>query len=191
MALLYVGKGDAIDDVGNISTAYKILQELFKDPNFVNNASMVKKDDKFEFVSNLLNELANLEGDELVEKLMSPRKVPYSGRTTSVHLALKNILAELVYPDIKSSLRNVKGEIGRVHQANLDLITSTLANSGIDGVYYRANKEINGAEWGPFAELSQNSDWSITDKSGNRHNYQIHGKLDSNQFEGDLVPLLD
>ena len=31
MALLYVGKGDAIDDVGNISTAYKILQELFKD----------------------------------------------------------------------------------------------------------------------------------------------------------------
>ena len=195
LAERYAKTANLHDDVGNIDSAYQIIKDLFREDGLDNFINQLKIDTKsattgniVESIKKTLEDLSQYEGEELIGKLKETSSLVGFGNVPN-HVAFKTILAQIYYPNIRSSIRGEKNAIGSLHTDNMKLVEERLSNDR-RSVFFKANRKTNGIEWETFYELSQNDDWTITDSQGNKRSYQISGVLTEPILQANITELL-
>ena len=195
LAERYAKTANLHDDVGNIDSAYQIIKDLFREDGLDDFINQLKIDTKsattgniVESIKKTLEDLSQYEGEELISKLKETSSLVGFGNVPN-HVAFKTILAQIYYPNIRSSIRGEKNAIGNLHTDNMKLVEERLSNDR-RSVFFKANRKTNGIEWETFYELSQNDDWTITDAQGNKRSYQISGVLTEPILQANITKLL-
>lgn len=168
-----------IEDIGNDVTAYRLTQALLANEKFRNDVSYNLKEREFVKLDQLIKDLEGLDQKTLVRKLQTQPE----GHSRTYKEQFRLFLKELVKPTGQVILKYK----GFNSVPNRQLIVETLTNAGIDGVYYQVRPPKTGESvFGRFFfKADQNNDWTLTTSTGQKLSYTIHGKIDSNVYEGD------
>ena len=197
LAKIYTKVSDAIPNVGNSETGYRIIETLFADENFVNsilqNSWLNNSAEKVKLVKKLLEEIKTVSEDSSDNRSIDDvllETIKFEGNTVQKRHFFKNILMELAYPEVKSSIpsKRLSGKL-RSNQTVVNAIKDILEKNNLN-IYLRANKKIQGQSYGPFNELDQDNDYNVI-VNGKPLPYQIHGNVITNTFYGNVQPLLD
>lgn len=151
LAKIYTKVSDAIPNIGNSETAYHIMRNLFMDENFVNsilkNGWLNNSAEKVKIIKNLINEIIDVElnyNDSRTVNDVLLETIKFEGNTIQKRHFFKNILMELAYPEVKSSIssKRLSGKL-RSNQPVVDEIKKILEYYNLN-IYLRANKKIQG-----------------------------------------------
>ena len=111
LAKIYTKVSDAIPNVGNSETGYRIIETLFADENFVNsilqNSWLNNSAEKVKLVKKLLEEIKTVSEDSSDNRSIDDvllETIKFEGNTVQKRHFFKNILMELAYPEVKSSI---------------------------------------------------------------------------------------
>lgn len=169
----------SIEDIGNDVTAYRLSKTLLNSQEFKDKVNFNLKEIEFPKLEKLISDLENLSTEALVAKLQTVPEGHVKTYKELFRLFLKNIV-------------NPTGQVvvqykGFDNSTNKSLVNKILSEAGIDGVFYQVRPPKTGEQkYGRyFYKADQNNDWTITNSIGNKVNYTIHGKIDSNVYQGD------
>lgn len=151
LAKIYTKVSDAIPNVGNSETGYRIIEALFADENFVNsilqNSWLNNSVEKVKLVKKLLEEIKTVSEDSSDNRSIDDvllETIKFEGNTVQKRHFFKNILMELAYPEVKSSIpsKRLSGKL-RSNQDAVNAIKDILEKNNLN-IYLRANKKIQG-----------------------------------------------
>lgn len=151
LAKIYTKVSDAIPNVGNSETGYRIIEALFADENFVNsilqNSWLNNSVEKVKLVKKLLEEIKTIGEDSNDNRSIDDvllETIKFEGNTVQKRHFFKNILMELAYPEVKSSIpsKRLSGKL-RSNQDVVNAIKDILEKNNLN-IYLRANKKIQG-----------------------------------------------
>jgi hypothetical protein len=127
------------------------MRTLFANEDFVNsilkNGWVNNSAEKVKIIKNLINEIIKVESDpndgRTVDDVLL-ETIKFEGNTIQKRHFFKNILMELAYPEVKSSISNkrLSGKL-RSNQPVVNEIKKILENNNLN-IYLRANKKIQG-----------------------------------------------
>lgn len=174
----------SVEDIGNDVTAYKLTKILLSDQNFRDNVTYNLKQQEFAKLDKYIEDLNGLDNKTLVKKLQGMPE----GQPKTYKELFRLFLKELVQPTGQVVVKYK----GFDSAPNRQLITDTLNAHGVDGVYYQVRPPKTGQqEYGRFFfKAEQNENWDITKyndltQTEEVFSYTIHGKIDSNVYNGD------
>ena len=171
-----------------------IYNELHKFVNSIlQNSWLNNSVEKVKLVKKLLEEIKTVSEDSSDNRSIDDvllETIKFEGNTVQKRHFFKNILMELAYPEVKSSIpsKRLSGKL-RSNQTVVNAIKDILEKNNLN-IYLRANKKIQGQSYGPFNELDQDNDYNVI-VNGKPLPYQIHGNVITNTFYGNVQPLLD
>lgn len=184
-----IHKEDGVKNIGQLFTSYKLLKVLFTDQTFVNNL----EDRLPGSVSKVQEALQKLDDPNLT--MVDRKDILYTTFNWSdiglqgkaqIKLAglFDGILTSYIY-DINTISGNQN--TFTLNQNNLQHVEAILSQSGINGIYYNVKVSRKDPQMiGPFAIPIQGNNYTIGGKY-----CQIHGKLDSWVFSGDMNWLIE
>ena len=173
-------KGANAKPIGNIFSSYHILKELIQHPDFEPTFSSLIGDKAIQKVKNQIEALNNMSQKEQAAALKAYSDWSDVGflQDQTLTRQLDNFLKSLVYVATNNVLS--PSEI-QYRAQNMEAINKMLEGK-IDGVYYATQIPATEQQQysGPFI-IAVQQNYSIYNKP-----YQIHGKVDSVAFRGDL-----